>query len=244
MKKILPILFAALLGAYMIFGIIFLTGKNDDKRVCQGVELSVRDSVSNEMVTLATVMDMLKDNGMDPVGKPMNKLFLDSMENVLVKHPFIDRAQCFGTSGDYLKVNVTTKVPLVRVRNDRGQDFYVDSHGGILPCRSTAIHVPVATGHIDYAFAGGPLLEVVNAINASRFWKAQIEQINVTDKGFFELVPRVGYHILEIGTAQDVPVKLDRLMNFYEKGLDNVGWNKYSRISVAYQNQVVCRKRK
>ena len=32
-------------------------------------------------------------------------------------------------------------------------------------------------------------------------------------------------------------------MNFYEKGLDNVGWNKYRSISVAYDGQVVCKKR-
>ena len=58
------------------------------------------------------------------------------------------------------------------------------------------------------------------------------------------MVPRVGRHLLEIGSADNVGEKLDRLMHFYRKGLDEIGWNKYSVISVAYDGQVVCRKRK
>jgi cell division protein FtsQ len=85
---------------------------------------------------------------------------------------------------------------------------------------------------------------VVKVIEQSEFWKAQIEQINVTKDGQVELVPRVGNHLLLLGTPDDVENKLDRLMNFYRNGLDNVGWNKYRTISVAYENQVVCKKRK
>ena len=73
--------------------------------------------------------------------------------------------------------------------------------------------------------------------------KAQVEQIDVTKEGQIRLVPRVGEHILILGTADDVEKKLERLMNFYKNGLDNVGWNKYRSISVAYDNQVVCKKR-
>lgn len=243
MKKVVPIIIAVLLVLFLVFGIVFMTDSHDDSVVCQGIELSVHDGQKDEMVTMKAVQEMLKEKWIDPTGKTLDKVLLDSMEHVLVRHPYIETAQCFITSGHYVRICVTTKVPLVRVHNSRGQDFYVDSHGGILPCRSTAVHLPVATGYIDHAFASGPLLDVVNAINASEFWKAQIEQINVTAKGCFELVPRVGYHLLELGPDEDIPEKLDRLFRFYEKGLDKVGWNKYSRISVAYKGQVVCRKR-
>ena len=133
---------------------------------------------------------------------------------------------------------------MVRVLNNRGQDFYVDSHGEILSQHSLAVQLPVATGYIDRQFASGQLLAVVNAIDKSDFWKAQVEQIDVTREGEIRLVPRVGDHLLILGTAQNVERKLERLENFYRKGLDNVGWNKYRSISVAYDNQVVCKKRK
>ena len=73
--------------------------------------------------------------------------------------------------------------------------------------------------------------------------EAQVEQIDVTKEGFVQLVPRVGDHLLILGTVDKVEEKLDRLMNFYHNGLENIGWNKYRSISVAYENQVVCKKR-
>ena len=84
----------------------------------------------------------------------------------------------------------------------------------------------------------------MRAIDRSDFWKAQVEQIDVSRDGEIRMVPRVGDHLLILGTADNVENKLERLMNFYEKGLDNIGWNKYRSISVAYENQVVCKKRK
>jgi len=135
-------------------------------------------------------------------------------------------------------------VPLVRVMNNRGQDFYVDSRGEILTQHTLAVQLPVATGYIDRRYAQNELLEVVRAIDRSDFWKAQVEQIDVARDGEISMVPRVGDHLLILGTADNVENKLERLMNFYEKGLDNIGWNKYRSISVAYENQVVCKKKK
>ena len=36
--------------------------------------------------------------------------------------------------------------------------------------------------------------------------------------------------------------KLDRLKTFYGKALNEVGWNKYSRISLEFSNQIICTK--
>ena len=190
------------------------------------------------------VTSLLQERGLDPVGLSLDRIDIEGIESVLLRHPLVGRAQCYKTAGNMLRINISGKVPLVRVLNNRGQDFYVDSRGEILTQHSLAVQLPVATGYIDRKFASGDLLDVVNAIDRSEFWKAQVEQINVTREGQIELVPRVGDHLLILGTAQDVEDKLKRLENFYHKGLDNVGWNKYRSISVAYENQVVCKKRK
>ena len=36
--------------------------------------------------------------------------------------------------------------------------------------------------------------------------------------------------------------KLERLRKFYRYGLAQTGWNKYSRISVEFDNQIICKK--
>ena len=243
-KKILSILAVLAFAGYLVYSAVAMTDRHEDIRICRGIDLHISDSLDYGLIDGDMVTSLLQERGLDPVGLSLDRIDIEGIESVLLRHPLVGRAQCYKTAGNMLRINISGKVPLVRVLNNRGQDFYVDSRGEILTQHSLAVQLPVATGYIDRKFASGDLLDVVNAIDRSEFWKAQVEQINVTKDGQIELVPRVGDHLLILGTAQDVENKLQRLMNFYEKGLDNVGWNKYRSISVAYENQVVCKKRK
>jgi len=76
------------------------------------------------------------------------------------------------------------------------------------------------------------------------FWKNQIEQINVLADGSVEIVPRVGEHIAYLGQPTALRTKLERLRKFYKYGLSEAGWNKYERVSVEFDNQIICKKRK
>ena len=243
-KKILSILSVVLLAGYLLYSAVAMTDRHEDIRLCRGINLHISDSLDYGLIDKEMVTALLQEKGLDPVGLPLQSIDIEGIESVLKRHPLVGGAQCYKTGGDILRINISGKVPLVRVLNNRGQDFYVDSHGEILTQHSLAVQLPVATGNIDRKFASGDLLDVVNAIDRSEFWKAQVEQINVTNEGQIQLVPRVGDHLLILGTAQNVESKLERLENFYRNGLDNVGWNKYRSISVAYENQVVCKKRK
>ena len=243
-KKILSILSVVLLAGYLGYSVFAMTDRHEDTRLCRGVDLHITDSLHFDLINEEMVIAVLQEHSVDPVGLPLNEIDPEKVESILLMHPLVGKAQCYKTGGDMLRINLSSKVPLVRVMNNRGQDFYVDSRGEILSQHSLAVQLPVATGYIDRRFAANELLQVVRALDRSEFWKAQVEQINVTRDGQIELVPRVGDHLLILGTADDVEDKLARLMNFYEKGLDNIGWNKYRSISVAYDNQVVCKKRK
>ena len=243
-KKILSILCVLLLAGYLVFSAVAMTDRHEDVRMCKGVDLHITDSLDIELIDENMILSLLQEQSVDPVGLPLDGIDLERIEQTLRLHPLVGNVECYKTGGDMLRINISSKVPLVRVMNNRGQDFYVDSKGEILSQHSLAVQLPLATGYIDRKFASDQLLKVVAAIDRSEFWKAQVEQINVTREGQIELVPRVGDHLLILGTPDNIEGQLDRLMNFYENGLDNVGWNKYRSISVAYDNQVVCKKRK
>ena len=243
-KKILSILAVFALAGYLVYSAVGMTDRHEDTRLCQGVDLHITDSLHFDLIDEEMVIGVLQEHSIDPVGLPLEDIDPEKIEATLMLHPLVGKVQCYKTGGDLLRINLSSKVPLVRVINNRGNDFYVDSKGEILSQHSLAVQLPVATGYIDRQFAANELLQVVRALDRSEFWKAQVEQINVTKDKQIELVPRVGDHLLILGTADNVESKLERLMNFYEKGLDNVGWNKYRSISVAYEGQVVCKKRK
>ena len=80
-------------------------------------------------------------------------------------------------------------------------------------------------------------------INDHPFWKSQIEQVYVNNKGEYELIPRVGGHLIKLGSHSGYQKKLRNLKAFYLKGLNNVGWNQYLEINLKYDNQIICTKR-
>ena len=80
-------------------------------------------------------------------------------------------------------------------------------------------------------------------LQENEFWNSQIEQINVLSGNNIELVPRVGDHLIYMGQLNGYEHKLERLKKFYQKVLNEVGWNKYSMINIEFSNQIVCTKR-
>ena len=62
--------------------------------------------------------------------------------------------------------------------------------------------------------------------------------------GSIEIVPRVGEHIIYLGRPINMENKLTRLEKFYRYGLSKAGWNKYSYISIEFDNQIICKKSK
>jgi cell division protein FtsQ len=243
MRKILTILVALLFIAYLGFSLFSLTKKPDVRIICKGIDVDVYDSLHYDLINEPMVMNMLKRRGMNPTDRPIDEIDTEDMERMFMSSSLIADAQCYKTIGGKIKIKLESRVPILRVKNSIGQDYYLDSHGEILNSASIVVNLPVATGNISKEFAQKELMYLIGVINESDFWKSQIEQIWVSSEEEITLVPRVGGHLLLIGDAVDVENKLDRLYRFYKKGLDVIGWNKYSSISVAYEKQVVCKRK-
>ena len=92
------------------------------------------------------------------------------------------------------------------------------------------------------------LMAFITYAMSDKFWSSEITQIVLTtdDKQMMslQLVPRSGDFVIDIGSTDNYKVKLSNARRFYDKVLRNVGWDKFSRISVRYDGQVVCHPRK
>ena len=242
-KRVAGIVIVLAMASYLVFAVCSLTGSTSDGQICGDVCLRVQDSLDYNLVDRSLVLDLLNKKGVNPIGMEMERVNLDSMENVLERFPLIASAECYKTVGCDVKVKIHSSVPLVRVMPRSGADYMLDSYGRIIDSKICNVQVPVATGYISQTFASGKLIDVVRDIYSDDFWKDQTEQINVDQNGQIEIVPRVGNHIIEIGAPEDVADKLARVRRFYNEALNTVGWNKYSRISAVFEGQIVCKKR-
>jgi cell division protein FtsQ len=115
----------------------------------------------------------------------------------------------------------------------------------------------IATGNVNEWFAKNYISHLTKALMENPLWRNQIEQINVLSDLGIELVPRVGDHIIYVGSlpmtkyiderpklvSDFINKKLTRLEKFYKYGLSQAGWNKYSYINLEFDNQIICKKR-
>lgn len=190
------------------------------------------------------------------MGRRLDDISPRNIESILNHSPFVSTAQCHKTIDGHVVITVTQRSPLVRIKSERGDDYYLDENGGIMPNSKYVSDLIIVTGEVSRTFARRYISILARVIMADDFWRNNIVQINVQHDLGIEIVPRVGDHIVFLGYLplsakqserdEEVTVfvreKLKRLRNFYRYGLSVAGWNKYQRIDIQYDNQIICKK--
>jgi cell division protein FtsQ len=240
LKKIGILSIFVVLLAYLIFAVVYLNPKAEKETLCKTVEILIMDKTEDQYLSKTQVLNFLHNAGIDPVGKSVSKINTDKIETQLEKNRLIKNAECFKTIEGTIKIRIYQRTPILRIISNKG-NYYIDNEGEVMPVPNNfSAFVPIATGYIEESYAKKQLYELALFLRKDKFWNAQIEQIYLAPNGDIELVPRVGNHQIILGKIENYTENLAKLKIFYEKGLNNVGWNKYSKINLKYKNQVVC----
>ena len=243
-KKILLTIVLLLVSAYLIVAVTTFNRKSAGI-TCTDVELIIKDTVYAGFITKKEVLSMLRKKKLDPIGRNMDEIRTALIEEALSTHPLIDRVECYKTPSEKIGVEVSQRIPIMRVMSNRGENYYLDNKGTVMPPDAKCVaHVPLATGDIEKSFAMKELYKFGVFLQRNPFWDAQIEQIYVHSDQNVELLPRVGDHLIYLGQLKGYEHKLERVKSFYRKALNQVGWNKYSRINVEFDNQIICTQKK
>ncbi len=231
------------IAVYLLFAITAFNEPETAGSVCTQVKIDISDDIVDGFLDADKIKKNLQQANIYPLAKPMETIDAREIEETLRKNPFVDSAQCYKTQGGHVCITLSQRMPVMRIKADNGDDYYIDRAGDIMPGHGYATDLTVATGHISRRYARKVLTPVGNFIVNDKLWHNQIEQINVLADGTVELVPRVGDHIVYIGRPENIGSKLARLEKFYRYGLSKVGWNRYSYINLEFDNQIICKKR-
>ncbi len=242
LKKIFVFLFLILISVYLVIAVTVLNGKPVGQ-TCSGMELVINDSIDYGFISKREVLRLLNSKKLSPIGKIISDINIRQLEDELKQHPLIGNAECYHTPGNRIGIEITQRIPILRVMAANGEHYYIDDKGKTMPIPNSAANVAIVTGYVDKAFATKELYEFGMFLQNHPLWKAQIQQINVTPAKELELVPQVGDHIIFLGKPNNYENKFERLKTFYKKGLNEIGWNKYSRISLEFDNQIICTKK-
>jgi cell division protein FtsQ len=139
-------------------------------------------------------------------------------------------------------VDINQRKPILRIKTPT-QDLYLDSEGGLMNI-STAFsaYVPVLLSEktLSKKYLKTEIYEFANYVYNDKFLNPLVEQIYIDINGKVEMVPRIGSQIIVLGSTDGYQKKMARLKKLYESGFSKVGWNKYKKIDLTYDNQAVC----
>jgi cell division protein FtsQ len=248
----IPVLYLLIMPAYYASSL--------NSKPCSGIVISIDDTADYHFVTRKQLMNLVYGNGTRIIGRKVGDLPVGSIEKRLSELHELKEAEVYTTIDGNLHVYADQRTPIMRVLPGDGGDFFVDEDGYVFRRRN--LYTPrlhIVEGNVTVTSAMLDSLSVLdttikhsvlkdifpfmNYINGDSFWSAQIDQIYVNGNDEIDLIPRVGNHIVHLGTFENFRGKLRNLQAFYENVLPEVGWNKYSVINLEFKDQVVCKKR-
>lgn len=239
LKKILGILVVLGILAYLVFAILQFSGSTGIQR-CTKVDIQIMDSTERAYVTSSEILNLLYINDLKPVGQRLDKINYRRIEKVVSVLKMVSRVECFSTNSKSIVVRVWQQTPILRI-HDENESHYIGIDGKRLGLSyNTAADVLVASGSNMDSIQMVRLYNFAMMLRKDAFWDAQVEQVFVEPNGEWTLIPRIGKYEILLGLPISLEDKLTRLKLFYNKALPKVGWERYSKISLKYKNQIVC----
>jgi cell division protein FtsQ len=247
-RKMLFVALWCMIGAGMLVLLVAAIKRRNNK-TCKGYRIEINSPSNRFFIERKDVMKMITDSStIKPEGKPISSFNLLAMEDKLKKNAWVKDAQIFFDNNDLLRISITEREPAARIFTIGGNSFYIDSSGAQLPLSDKqAVMLPVFTGYpaekVNHSGAEVTLLKQVKKIDAfilkDSFWSAQIAQVDITPNKTFEMIPVVGNHVIEFGDGTDCEKKFQRLFIFYKDVLSKIGFDKYAKVDVEFEGQVI-----
>jgi cell division protein FtsQ len=265
MKKILIISLWVIFVVGLVFVMSFAS-RSHGKRLCSKPVITIEKIGDQKFITEEQVLKYLSDHNKMPEGKEMSEIDIPELENLLSGHPAIESCDVFISVGGEMTIKIKQRRTIARIMTLLNESYYIDDRGMLMPwSEEYTSPVILVNGEFgdSYASKYRQSLDVIDAdsalktttklddiwqitkrIDADTFLQAQMVQLYFSaDKGF-ELIPRIGNHIIVLGDISDLDEKFQKLLIFYRDGIDRTGtWNDYTYIDLQYKNQIVCTKK-
>lgn len=167
-------------------------------------------------------------------------LDIPSLERKIAAMPVVDSANVYLNLNGELNLDIIQRVPIFRLGH---KNVYVDEKGVEFPLSKNYSHpCMLVSGNVkkeEYL----QLVELVKKIDQDKFSKNFFIGISKNGQDY-ELMTNDGHYKVELGDLENIDFKIKGFKTFVEKYLIYQDAEKYSKISLKYDNQIVTTLRK
>ncbi len=239
---------------FLIIAISILWGKFSSaskNRIVKETEITINKNEATYFLNTSAVAEILRKSVGNPSGMAAADINTQSIEALLMKNPFVKKAEAYIGLDGVFKIKIEERKPVVMVENTHGESYFLDTQGVMIPNRNNSFpDVLIASGQITEKLKPGKqisqltskeVLRLSTFIASDSLWNAQFQQLYVDNYQELILIPRIGKHSIVIGNAEELPLKFENLRLFYDEGFKTVGWEKYRQLDISIRNQVIGR---
>lgn len=233
----------------IVFFIAF-TERKQGSVVIQDIQIKLENIDDNHFLDEQDVVRLMQVNHEALKGASLSKVGLKEIEKRIKAERFVKDAQLYTDLKGNLVVNVALRRPIARIVRNDGPDAYIAEDGAIMHTSDKfSTRVVLLSGlyvrkilqqdNLLKDENGQELMDMINMIREDDFWKAQIAQLDIDTKANITLMTQVGDEEIEFGKPDDLETKFKKLKIFYKEILPTKGWNRYHRIKLEYEGQIV-----
>jgi cell division protein FtsQ len=234
----------------IVGGIIAFTERRQGNASIKDITVKMKNDHENHFLDeddIVGLMELKKDN---LKGASLDRVNMKEVEKKIRRDPFIKDAQLYSDLKGNLVVSAELRRPIARIVRNDGPDGYISEDGMIMPVSDqfTSRVILISGSYVKQILgqnklsateSGVQLMQLINTIREDEFWNAQIAQLDIDSKMRITIYPQVGDERIEFGKPENVETKLKKLMIFYKEILPRMGWNKYDRVNLEYEGQIV-----
>lgn len=248
LKSVFKIVIFGVVVAFVVASLAFSSRKLSGVK-CTDLHVSIADD-SPRFLSEEDIIQLITKYDDKLFNKKLSEINTEILEYQLMKETAIENVEIYSrVFGDNLSLKgkllfeVEQRSPIIRIVSGTA-DYYLDKEGVRIPAsKQFTAKVLLVNGSLTEKYAKEQLLPLAIFIYEDEFWNAQIEQIQVQPNGEIIIAPLVGNQLIEFGDASNFRKKLRNLKALYVQAFPKTGWTCYKKISLKYNNQVVCTKK-
>jgi len=223
----------------MVFLFAFSSLRNAERNV-QNVTINFIGN-DNLFITQETVNKLLIQKEGDPTKMPKEILDLNGLEMALNSNPMIKTAEVYLTVNGEVRVDVKQRKPIARVSTNAS--YYIDDEGSFMPLSTNyTARVPLVKGYVEKNKLDN-IFVIANKIYNDEFLKTHIVEIFQKQDNTIILKTRALDFEIILGNLDMLDKKINNFKAFYQKAKKDKSLNKYSKVNLQFENQVVCTKK-
>ena len=182
----------------------------------------------------------------DSIRNSINKYILTSKDSISLsrieqeidKNTYVEKSQVYMKIGQELNIDIKQKEPIARVIT-ADSIFYLDKNSNFMSLsKLKSSNVPLIFGFNEYSDLKY-LKEISLMIKNDEFLNKNISQLFIKDDQKIDLKMRGNNTIIEFGNNDRLKNKTQNLKAFYNRAISKNEIDKYKKINLQFENQVV-----